>query len=118
MEKNPINLKYKLTTRLDEEERKGFYAELVKVDEIYRFLKFIKEKEGMKNSKEMAETSVKHRMLFLEDDKTERINQSTDPEVQVSESHLTNQPDKEIDPSPVYNMYKIIRQHKFTNTDR
>lgn len=96
----PINLKYKLTTRLDEEERKGFYAELVKVDEIDRFLKFIKEKEGMKNTKEMAERSVKHQMPLQEDEKTKRINQSTNPEVQVSESRLTNEPDKEIVPSP------------------
>lgn len=35
--------------RLNEGERKKFYAELLKVDEIDRFLKFIKDNEGVEN---------------------------------------------------------------------
>lgn len=46
---NPADLKNKLKERVNEGERKKFYAELVKVEEIDRFLQFIKEKEGVEN---------------------------------------------------------------------
>lgn len=45
----PTHLKNRLKDRLHEGERKTFYAELLNVDEIDRFLKFIKEKEGVRN---------------------------------------------------------------------
>lgn len=46
---NPADLKNKLNKRLHEENRKKFYAEIVEVKEIDRFLTFIKEKEGVEN---------------------------------------------------------------------
>lgn len=46
---NAADLKKKLKERLYDGERKKFYAELVKVEEIDRFLQFIKEKEGVEN---------------------------------------------------------------------
>lgn len=46
---NATHLKNRLKNRLREGERKTFYAELLNVDEIDRFLKFIKEKEGVRN---------------------------------------------------------------------
>lgn len=46
---NPADLKNKLKERLHEGDRKSFYAELVKVDEIDRFLKFIEKKDGVTN---------------------------------------------------------------------
>lgn len=112
-ELNTESLKNKLKTRLDEEERKGFYAELVKVEEIKRFIKFIKEKEGIKNDRnEVAERSVKGRIPPLEDDKTEGVNKSTNPEVHVPASRHTNEPDKKNDPSP-----SMIRTKKSDSTN-
>lgn len=46
---NPADIKNKLRERLHEGDRKTFYAELVKVDEIDRFLKFIEKKDGVTN---------------------------------------------------------------------
>lgn len=42
-ELNPRRIKTKLKERIDDVKRKGFYTELMKVGEIKRFIKFIKD---------------------------------------------------------------------------
>lgn len=55
---NPADLKNKLKERLHEGDRKSFYAELVKVDEIDRFLKFIEKKDGVTNEENHSNPQI------------------------------------------------------------